>query len=175
MGEWFSQPVRVFRSARIPEPAVPAGYSALMERFELPVSLPTILTPVAERHHPQSSQSWQLLTPRHRPADTLEGQLLFALKWEGVDLAVLAALFKAVEPADIAATVRATPTGGFARRIWFLYEWLTGGELDIADPGKVRAVNVVNPEQQVALQKGIPSLRHKVIDNLPGTCGFSVR
>ena len=119
-----------------------------------------------------SSSSWRLLTPRHRPLGTLERQLVFALKWEGVDLAVLAALFKEVEAPEVAAIVRATPTGVFARRIWFLYEWLTERELDLPDSGKVRAVSVVDPEQQVALTHGVRSSRQKVIDNLPGTRRF---
>ncbi|MGH3265712.1 MAG: Fic family protein, partial [Trebonia sp.] len=91
------------------------------------------------------------------------------MKWEGVDLSVLAALFKAIEPAALAAIVRATPTGAFARRLWFLFEWLTGNTLDLPDPGKVRSVDVVDPTLQVALARGTPSPRHKVIDNLPGT------
>lgn len=172
MGNWISQSVNHFHGRGLPEPAVPAGYAALIERFDLAVPVPPRLTAIADRHHPAPNLSWQLLTPRHRPPDTLEGQLVFALKWEGVDLGVLAALFKAVEPHEIAAIVRATPTGAFARRIWFLYEWLTGRELDVPDPGKVRGVAVIDSEQQVALEKGVPSPRHKVIDNLPGTRGF---
>jgi Fic/DOC family len=167
-----SQQVNHFHGRALPEPAVPAGYAALVDRFKLAVPLPPRLTAIAERHHPVSNPSWQLLTPRHRPPDTLEGQLVFALKWEGVDPGVLAALFKAIEPNTVAAIVQATPTGAFARRAWFLYEWLTGRELDVPDPGKVRVVAVVDPEQQVALQKGAPSPRHKVIDNLPGTRAF---
>jgi hypothetical protein len=97
---------------------------------------------------------------------------VFALKWEGVDLAVLAALFKSVPAGDIAAIVRATPTGGFARRIWFLYEWLTGRELDVEAPGKVRMVTVVDPVMQVAAERATPSSRHRVADNLPGTPRF---
>jgi Fic family protein len=112
------------------------------------------------------------LTPRHRPADTLEGHLAFALKWEGIDFSVLAALFKVVQPEDVAAIARATPTGSFARRIWFLYEWLTGNQLDVPDPGKVRMVPVVDARQQAALSKGVPSRRHKVLDNLPGLRNF---
>lgn len=172
MGDWISQPVNHFHGRALPEPAIPAGYAGLIERFDLAVPLPPRLTAIAERHHPAPNPSWPLLTPRHRPPDTLAGQLVFALKWEGVDLGVLAALFKAVEPNEVAAIVRATPTGAFARRTWFLYEWLTGRELDVPDPGKVRVVAVVDPEQQVALQKGAPSPRHKVIDNLPGTRDF---
>lgn len=172
MGEWPSQTVNHFHGRPLPEPAIPAGYAALIDRFDLALPVPRQLTAIADRHHPPSSPSWQVLTPRHRPSDTLEGHLVFALKWEGVNLGVLAALFNAVEPNAVAEFVRATPTGAFARRTWFLYEWLAGRELDVPDPGKVRVVPVVDPEQQVALQKGAPSPRHKVVDNLPGVRSF---
>ena len=172
MSNWFSRHVNHFHGRALPEPAIPAGYAALIERFDLAVPAPPQLTAIAERHHPASNLSWNLLTPRHRPANTLEGQIVFALKWEGIDLGILAAIFKAVEPGEIAALVRATPTGAFARRTWFLYEWLTGRELDVPDPGKVRVVTIVDTEQQIGLHKGTPSPRHKVIDNLPGTRRF---
>jgi len=172
MNNWISQPVSHIHGRALPEPAIPVGYAALIERFGLSVPVPPRLAAIAERHHPVSNQSWNLLTPRHRPPNTLEGQIVFALKWEGLDLGVLGALFKVVKPEEISELVRATPTGSFARRIWFLYEWLTGRELDVPDPGKVRLVNVVDTEQQVGLNKGTASPRHKVIDNLPGTRRF---
>jgi hypothetical protein len=53
-----------------------------------------------------------------------------------------------------------------------LFEWLTARTLDVPDPGKVRSVLVVDPEQQIALESGTPSPRHKVVDNLPGTRRF---
>jgi Fic/DOC family len=173
MGEWSSQTVKHFHGRPLPEPAMPAGYAALIDRFDLALPLPRQLAAIAQRHHPLSSPTWRLLTPRHRPSATLEGHLVFALKWEGVNLGVLAALFNAVEPNAVAEIVGATPTGVFARRTWFLYEWLTGRELDVPDPGKVRFVPIVDPEQQAALQQGTSSSRHKVIDNLPGVRSFS--
>lgn len=170
--EWFSRPVSVFRERSLPEPAIPAGYAAIIDAYDLKLPLPPRLSAIAAHHHRRSTLAWQLLTPRHRPAPTLAGELVFALKWEGVDLAVLAALFKVVAPDDIAAIVRATPTGAFARRIWFLYEWLTGHALDVSAPAKVRAVAVVDPALQVALPRGTLSARQRVIDNLPGTPRF---
>ncbi len=113
-----------------------------------------------------------MLTPRHRPACDLAGQLAFAFKWEGIDLGVLAALFENVPDGKIAEIVRRTPTGAFARRLWFLHEWLTGRTLDVPAPGKVRAVPVLDPDLQYGLETALPSSRHKVFDNLPGTRRF---
>lgn len=171
-GEYNSQPVRVFRERALPEPAIPAGYAALIHRYQLNLPLPPQLAAIAERHHPESTSSWQLLTPRHAPADSLAGHLAFALKWEGVDLAALASLFKAVQDDEIASVVRAKPTGAYSRRIWFLYEWLTNRQLDLPDPGKVSAVPVVDPKYQFAINGGARSSRHKVLNNLPGTPAF---
>jgi hypothetical protein len=143
-----------------------------MDHYALPVPLPPRLAGIAGRHHPRSTPDWLLLTPRHAPADTLAGHLEFALKWEGVNLSVLSALFRGVPAAEIAAAVKEKPKGVYARRLWFLYEWLTGEELDVPDPGKVKAVPVLDPRQQFAVQGGILSSRHKVVDNLPGTREF---
>ncbi len=171
-GDPISRSVTDFRGMPLPEPGRVAGYAALMEMFGLRLPIPVRLAAIATRHHPVATGSWLMLTPRHAPADTLAGHLGFALKWEGIDLAVLAALFKQVPPADIAAVVQRTPTGAGARRIWFLHEWLTGSTLDIPDPGKVRAVPLVDPDQQLALAGGSASKRHRVVDNLPGTRAF---
>lgn len=171
-GEWFSQPVNDFRGLRIPEPAYPAGYAALVERFDLAVPSPPNLAGIAVRHHPVSTDEWLLLTPRHRPQDTLQGHLTFALRYEGVDLGVLAALFKVIPAEDVAALVRAAPTSSYVRRIWFLYEWLTESALDLPDAGKVRAVEAADPQLQIVRRRGTPSSRHRVIDNLPGTRAF---
>src|SRR3978361_352874 len=62
-------------------------------------------------------------------SSALQGHLTFALKNEGVDLAVLKRLFLEVKEGEIAEAVRQTPTGVYTRRIWFLYEWLLGRQL----------------------------------------------
>lgn len=150
-----------------------AGYAWLIDRFDLRAPLPPVLTATAARHHPSSSDEWRLLTPRHAPKqDLLGAHLEFALKWEGVNLSVLAALFSVVEADEVARVVREKPTGSYARRLWFLYEWLTARLLDVPDLGTVRAVHVLNPQQQYALEIGKPSSRHRVIDNLPGARDF---
>jgi Fic family protein len=172
MGDWPAQAVMDFRGRPLPERGTLAGYSALIARYDLVLPLPPRLAAIADRHHPISTDDWLMLTPRHQPHAELGPQLTFAFRYEGIDLQVLSRLFTAVEPEEIAAIIRAAPTGAFARRLWFLYEWLTEHQLDVPDPGKVRLTTILDPDQQYALGQGEPSPRHKVLNNLPGTRAF---
>jgi hypothetical protein len=167
----FSGPVTVFHERALPEKATPAGYSALIEAYGLRVPLPRTLSATGEHHRIKNESGWRILTPRHAPSPDLEGHLTFALKYEGLDLAVLKRLFAATTPAEIEAIVRAKPTGSYARRIWFLYEWLTGSRLDLPDADKGPYAPAVDPEQQWAVP-GENSPRHRVRNNLPGTPEF---
>ena len=67
--------------------------------------------------------------------------------------------------------MRNKPTGSYARRIWFLYEWLTGSRLDLPDAKGGRYVPVVDPDQQFATE-GENAPRYRVKNNLPGTKDF---
>ncbi len=161
----------VFQDRRLPERATPAGYAALTDAYGLQVPLPRTLFATGERHRILEEGGWRLLTPRHAPRPTLKAHLTFALKYEGLDLAVLKRLFLAVNAAEIESIVRETPTGSYSRRLWFLYEWLTGQRLDLPDATRGDYVPVVDPQQQWAVP-GENSARHRVRNNLPGTPDF---
>ena len=88
--------------------------------------MPTTLSAIGPRHKEYEQDGWHIYTPRHAPMASLEGHMTFALKYEGLDLLVLKSLFQATGPEPIEAIVKATLTGTYARRIWFLYEWLLG-------------------------------------------------
>ncbi len=165
-------PITSWQGRALPEPGWPAGYSALIEDYGLQVPPPPRLALVAKRHQPDPERDWLVLPRRRKPKDTLKGQLEFALKHEGVSLAVLKALFDALPAGELAELVRAAPTGIYARRIWFFYEWLTGRTLDVPDAVTVRAIEAADPTHQVALKIGVLSKRHRVYDNLPGTPAF---
>ena len=167
----FSGPVTVFQERRLPEKATLAGYSALIGAYDLSVPLPRTLSAIGERHRVVEEAGWRILTPRHAPHPTLEGHLTFALKYEGLDLAVLKRLFLTTSPTEIKALVSAKPTGSYSRRIWFLYEWLTGNRLDLPDAEAGRYVPAIDPDQQWAVD-GENSPRHRVKNNLPGTPEF---
>ncbi len=99
-----------------------AGYAALIEGHGLAVPAPDSLCAIGVTHRKHQQGRWKLYTPRHQPEETLLGHLTFALKYEGIDLAVLKALFDAIDSLEIENVVRVQPTGSYSRRIWFLYE-----------------------------------------------------
>ena len=167
----FSGPITVFHGRRLPEAATPAGYAALVDAFDLATPMSRTLTAIGAHHRIIEDRGWRLLTPRHAPQATIEGHLTFALKHEGLDLAVLKRLFLTVGPSPIKAVIRSKPTGRYARRIWYLYEWLTGHRLDIEDSTGGAYVPVVDPEKQYAID-GVNISRQRVKNNLPGTPDF---
>ena len=167
----FSGPVTVFQERHLPETATPAGYSALIDACDLQVPLPRTLCATGAHHRIREGGGWRVMTPRHAPAATLEGHLTFALKYEGLDLAVLKRLFGATGPEPIAGLVRNKPTGSYARRIWFLFEWLTGQTLDLPDAKTGKYVPVLDPAQQYGTD-GETAPRYRLYNNLPGTPEF---
>jgi hypothetical protein len=168
----FSGPVSVFHERRLPETATPAGYAALIDAYALSVPLPRTLTAIGARHRPVREESgWRIYTPRHAPEPSLEGQLTFALKYEGLDLAVLKRLFLTTPPEQIRELIREKATGLYTRRIWFLYEWLLGRNLDLPGAEKVAYVSAVDADLQYA-GHGENSPRHRVRNNMPGTPEF---
>jgi hypothetical protein len=167
----FSGLVTVFHDHRLPVEALPAGYAALIDAYLLAVPVPLRLAAIGQRHKIYEADGWRIFTPRHAPHADLAGHLTFALRYEGLDLCVLKALFTATGPEPVADIVRAAPTGSFARRVWFLYEWLMQARLDLPDAASGAYALIVDPEQQWATG-GVTSTRHRVKNNLPGTPAF---
>jgi hypothetical protein len=164
----FSEPVTIFHGSRLPEHATPVGYAALIDAHGLKVPMPRALSAIGPRHKEYEQDGWHIYTPRHAPLASLEGHLTFAFKYEGLDLLVLKSLFQATGPGPIEAMVKATPTGTYARRVWFLYEWLLGKTLDLPTAEKGVYANVVDSDLQWTAG-GTTSTRHRVKNNLPGT------
>ena len=167
----FSDQVTIFQEKRLPEPAILAGYAALIQNYKLQVPLPRSLTAIGKHHSTYYKDDWNIKTPKHQPAPTLAAQLTFALKYEGVDLAVLKRLFQATGAEPIEVLVKDSPTGSYARRVWFLYEWLLGEKLNIPDIQRSSYVLALDEKQQFGA-KGVNSPRHRVRNNLPGTPDF---
>lgn len=105
--------------------------------------------------------------------DSVKGHMTFMLKHEGVHLELMARLFQKMPPDLLTDWIKAEPTGQYARRAGFLYEWITGGRLPVPDSllgGNY--VDAVDPEKMLAASQAPANPRWRVRDNLPGTSDF---
>lgn len=152
------------------------GQAALIAKLGLRVPLPAVTSvvgPGVRRTVIEDGRTVEKYTAGYMPGDTIAGHMKFALRYEPIDLGVLSAAFKTAEAGqDVEAWARAEPTGAYARRAWFLYEWLTGRTLDLPDAGVVTYVDALDPASHITA-KSIPSRRHKVADNILGRPGFA--
>lgn len=168
----FSERISVFQEfPLLPQGCTLAGYSALIQVHGLKVPTPDSLCAISPKHEVTNKGGWQLYTPRYTPGDTLQAHLTFALKYEGLNLHVLHALFSAIKPDEITRIVQSEPTGSYSRRIWFLYEWLTGSTLPLDDVATGNFVELINSKLQYP-GPARDSKRHRVRNNLPGTQAF---
>jgi hypothetical protein len=153
----------------------PAGYAYLVARYGLNV-IPnwhgSAIGAAAGHRTVLADGSVRELYPAvYWPGDTPGDHLEFALKYDGTNLLILATLFAAVAPDDITQYVRSKPSGKYARRIWYLYELLTGNHLPIANAAVGNYVDLLEPEEYYT-SPGKPIPRQRVRDNLLGDVRF---
>jgi hypothetical protein len=150
------------------------GQAALVDRMGLrcpPPSVTSLSGPGARRTIIENGRHFEKYGPAYAPEDTLAGHLKFALKYEPVDMGVIAQTMKSAHPAELGAWVGREPNGAYARRAWFLYEWITGKRLDLPDAGAVAYTPALDPARNITATATM-SRRHKVQDNLLGVPGY---
>jgi Fic family protein len=169
--KYFSLKVSVFHGRQAPEEATLVGYGAIIEAYELPVPFPRQLSLISSKKRQYVTKEWVVYTSRHLPEDNLYKQLIFALKYEGINLLVFKKLFEVLSDQEVEAFIKIEVLGQYSRRIWFLYEWLMGKKLSILDLDRGNMVPLVDERIQFTID-GVRSSRHKIINNLPGTVNF---
>ena len=104
--------------------------------------------------------------------EALYKHLVFALKYEGINLLVYRKITQHYSAEQLKNLVDFEPTGQYSRRIWFLIEWITRKQLEgKEDLTRKSYVPLVDEKLQFAVL-GEKSSRHLVINNLPGTPEF---
>jgi len=152
------------------------GYGCLIERYELkalPLNSSAFIDSSVHgrQKHIRAGQCVELFEPTYQPIDTLAGHLQFALRYEGLNLHVMALLFDRVGETELCEWITASPESRYARRACYLYEWITENLLPVDDPVSTRAsyVPVVDVGQQFASDAGERIRRFRVLNNLPGS------
>lgn len=168
----YSQEINVFHVRQAPEKSTLVGYGAIIDALKLPVTLPSKLALISEKHRQYRTTDWLVFTPRHNPPDTLYGHLVFAIKYEAINLLFFKKLFEAVEIEVIETLIKEEPLGQSSRKIWFLYEWMFKTKLNIPDLKESNYIPLIDDGLQYAISNGINSNRHRIRNNLPGITDF---
>lgn len=168
----FSLKTSVFHGLKAPEEGILVGYGAIIEGLGLAMPFPNRLSLISEKRRSYENENWKVFSSRNAIEDTLYKHLVFALKYEGINLLFFKKLFQSVSKEEIKNIIQSEPTGQYSRKLWFLYEWLLQEQLPIPDLTIKNFIPLVDEELQFASPVPINSSRHRIKNNLPGTVDF---
>lgn len=153
-----------------------AGYAALIEQFNLDVIKPwhssIVATSMVHRIDSSGTVIEEVYSSRYWPGETVGDHLEFALKYDGTNLAILDSLFQVVAEEDILEYIQSKPTGKYARRLWFLYEFLTGKSLKLDDLKQGNYVDLLETDEYHTISASQQVKRQRINNNLLGDKRF---
>jgi hypothetical protein len=154
----------------------PLGYTALIQKYHLAV-MPHycssyLLNSGVMRVERVGEQIQTFYPAKYDPGESDGEQLGFALKYEGVHLSLLNRLFQLMPPRELCAYLIQKPTGKYARRIWFLYEFLTGHRLALPDLQQGNYTDLLEPERYYVNPQPDKVSRQRINVNFWGTSRF---
>jgi len=135
---------------------------SLAVESKLGTSRRTVVSPTREETYSASA----------RPEATIAGHLTFGLKHELVNLEFLTRIFAVIDPQVLEDWIRSEPTGAYARRAGFFFEWLTGRQLNVPDTPSGNYVDALDSTEFVVASRPLNVQRWRIRDNLPGTREF---
>lgn len=154
----------------------PAGYAYLLERFAIS-GMPNWHKSTVSRtstHYSkiQNGIVHESFRTQYWPGEKVGEHLEFALKYDGVNLSLLAQIFEHISQKDLSEYIKNKPTGKYVRRMWFFYEFLTGKLLPVNDSSTGNYIDALETKQYYTIHKGEKLSRYRIVNNLIGTKEF---
>ncbi len=158
-------------------PNDPIGATWLAQTYQIiPTDRLPVQSQIGGRRATQISDGDKLETypEAMRPAAEPAAHLQFHLRHEVPHLEFLSRLFAKTGASFVQAWVDAEPTGQYARRAAFLYEWLTEDTLRVPKRMGGNYVDAIDDAKLVAASANrlVKAPRWRINDNLPGTRHF---
>jgi hypothetical protein len=85
---------------------------------------------------------------------------------------LLTRIFEKASQDELTEYIKSKPTGKYARRIWFFYEFLTGKQLPVDDLTSGNYVDALETKDYYTVQNREKSSRHRIVNNLLGPKSF---
>jgi len=149
------------------------GLAAVIENLELQVPMPSVRSSVGSgpRRSRVEQEAVYEQYPRSYVTDGLFENLKFAMRYEPIDLGVLKAAFAQIDANEVEGWVKSETTGIYTRKLWYLYELLTGRVLDVPDVAPTGYADLLNPKLQLT-GNVVRVKRQRINDNLLGNKGY---
>lgn len=162
-----------FREHYLPADTRLVGLAHLLNKLELnaPLNEFKVVSKRVIKNNVQNNGVWTIFSKSYWPGNELFHHLVFALKYETFNSLALKMILGKISSVDLEPFINEEPTGQYARKIWFLYEWFTHKKLNLEDLKSLSYIKILDEEKYFTLG-GEKSLRHKVINNLIATEGF---
>jgi len=151
------------------------GQQGLLERLRLHVPPPYIVSIVgaaARKTETRATVTYEWYRRERDYGDDAISDLKFAMRNEPFDLCLLAAAMRTLPQADLVAWIASEQTSIFARRAWFLYEFLTGEKLPLPDGPAVKYAPLLDPERHIVGAFPYTDPRSHILVNLLGVQKF---
>lgn len=160
-----------------PSSWIPVGYKALVEQLGLKV-LPHYRDSYIAKHgrgktiihHEHEIHIYPKTYALQNEQDIIEN-LEFGLKYDGLNLEIIKALFEKIDKEIVTNYVSRQPTGIYARKIWYLYEFMMNTKLNLKDSQRIKYVDLLDQKKYFTANP-IKSPRHAINDNLLGNDQF---
>ncbi len=151
----------------------PIGYAFLIAQLQLPVIQSGRAALVSPSVNRRVDTDREILFPTGVAlVDTPLGHLEFALRHEGMDLAIIEAALRHIAPDTLIQRLRTNPNGEYIRRIVFLWEWFHGKELQAGVSVAGRYIDLFAPDQYVTAANPTRHAGYRVSDNALGDRRF---
>lgn len=153
-----------------------AGYRWLQDRFQLiavPHWVDHQIGSVGARATTETvgDRVIHRLPKSYDPGTNPLDHLVFALKYQGVNLATMRGVFLNSTSDEVSVFVQSKPTGKYHRLVWFYYEFLMDRRLPIGDAKQGGYVEALDPSLYYTAPS-TNSKRHRVKNNLLGPASF---
>jgi Fic/DOC family len=105
------------------------------------------------------------------PSDNQLNHCEFALKYDGINFEILSEVFSKVNVRELTSWITAKPQGQYTRRVWYLYEWMTGKQLNIDDLTSGNYIDLLDKDEYYTAEDQMVH-RQRIRDNMLGNAKF---
>ncbi|MDR2441078.1 MAG: Fic family protein [Planctomycetaceae bacterium] len=154
----------------------PAGYEALIERFQLEVIPNWHESFIADidNHSTEivANKIREIYPAKYHYNNMLGEHLEFAIKNDGVNPAILAAVFQIAPRSELTDYIVSKLYDNYARCLWYWFEFLTGEKLTIDDLTTGDYIPLLEPNKYYTISNPQPISRQRIYNNLIGNAQF---